>query len=256
MAYSDDAAEQVVKIALEGTEMAARITGEGAKQVAILLYAVLKDQNRTMGKTRLGKMLRSGKELKVFAVKDQDLKTFHHQAKVYGLTYCVLKDRDAKDGITEIMAYAQDAGQINRIFSRCNLSTVDIASVRSELEQHREGQGPVYDPTPLHPDRRRSKEDVFLDALLANPEPERNAGNPTPARRTDRSAPNSGSSNLKSEKAPPGAERPSVRQEMEKIRKEMKAEQEQQQRSPAQRKRRSKNKQKQPKQIHPKGRER
>ena len=42
MAYSDDAAEQVVKIALEGTEMAARITGEGAKQVAILLYAVLK----------------------------------------------------------------------------------------------------------------------------------------------------------------------------------------------------------------------
>ena len=44
MAYSDDAAEQVVKIALEGTEMAARITGAGAKQVAILLYAVLKDQ--------------------------------------------------------------------------------------------------------------------------------------------------------------------------------------------------------------------
>lgn len=256
MAYSDDAAEQVVKIALEGTEMAARITGEGAKQVAILLYAVLKDQNRTMGKTRLGKMLRSGKELKVFAVKDQDLKTFHHQAKVYGLTYCVLKDRDAKDGITEIMAYAQDAGQINRIFSRCNLSTVDIASVRSELERHREGQAPAFDPPPVHSDRRRSKEDVFLDALLANPEPERNAGNPTPARRTDPSAPNSGSSNPKSEKPPPGTERPSVRQELNKIRKEMKAEQERQQRSPAQRKRRSKNKQKQPKQIHPKGRER
>lgn len=256
MAYSDDAAEQVVKIALEGTEMAARITGEGAKQVAILLYAVLKDQNRTMGKTRLGKMLRSGKELKVFAVKDQDLKTFHHQAKVYGLTYCVLKDRDAKDGITEIMAYAQDAGQINRIFSRCNLSTVDIASVRSELEQHREGQSPTFDPPPVHPDRRRSKEDVFLDALLANPEPERNAGNPTPARRTDPSAPNSGSSNLKSEKPPPGTERPSVRQELDKIRKEMKAEQEHQQRSPAQRKHRNKSKQKQAKQIHPKGRER
>ena len=153
------------------------------------------------------------------------------------------------------MAYAQDAGQINRIFSRCNLSTVDIASVRSELEQHREGQAPAFDPPPLHPDRRRSKEDVFLDALLANPEPERNAGNPTPARITDPSAPNSGSSNLKSDKHPPGTERPSVRQELDKIRKEMKAEQEQQ-RSPAQRKRRSKNKQKQPKQIHPKGRER
>ena len=53
MAYSDDAAEQVVKIALEGTEVAARITGEGAKQVAILLYALMKDQKRTRGKTTI-----------------------------------------------------------------------------------------------------------------------------------------------------------------------------------------------------------
>ena len=37
MEYSDDAAEQVVKIALEGTEMAARITGDGAKQGALVL---------------------------------------------------------------------------------------------------------------------------------------------------------------------------------------------------------------------------
>lgn len=76
MSYSGDAAEQVVRMSLEGAEVAAKITGAGAKQVAILLYAILREQKKTKGKTRLTNMLRSGKELKVFAVKDTDLKQF------------------------------------------------------------------------------------------------------------------------------------------------------------------------------------
>ena len=126
MAYSDDAAEQVVKIALEGTEFAARITGEGAKQAAVLLYALLKDQKRTMGKTRLTRLLREGKELRVFTVKDKDLQLFCQQAKKYGVLYCVLKDKNANDGLTEIMAKAEDAAKINRIFERNELTTVDM----------------------------------------------------------------------------------------------------------------------------------
>ena len=76
MSYSGDAAEQVVRMSLEGAEVAARITGQGAKEIALLLYAVLKDQKKTKGKTRLTNMLKSGKELKVFAVKDEDLVKF------------------------------------------------------------------------------------------------------------------------------------------------------------------------------------
>ena len=64
MSYSGDAAEQVVRMSLEGVEVAAKITGAGAKEIALLLYAVLKDQKKTKGKTRLTNMLRSGKELK------------------------------------------------------------------------------------------------------------------------------------------------------------------------------------------------
>lgn len=82
--YSGDAAEQVVRMSLEGTEVAVRLAGSGAKQLAILLYAVLKDQKKTRGKIRLTNMLRSGKELKVFAVKDQDIQKFCVEAKKYG----------------------------------------------------------------------------------------------------------------------------------------------------------------------------
>jgi len=120
-------------MSLEAAEVAARISGAGAKQVAVLLYAVLKDQKKTRGKMRLTNMLKSGKELKVFAVKDKDLTKFCTEAKKYGVLYCVLRDRNADDGITDVMVRADDVSKVNRIFERFNLSTVDMASIRSEL---------------------------------------------------------------------------------------------------------------------------
>lgn len=42
MSYSGDAAEQVVRMSLEGAEVAAKITGAGAKQVAILPPSVFR----------------------------------------------------------------------------------------------------------------------------------------------------------------------------------------------------------------------
>lgn len=110
MSYSGDAAEQVVRMSLETGEVAVRLAGSGAKQLAILIYAILREQKKTAGKARLTNMLRSGKELKVFAVKDSDLQLFCREAKKYGVLYCVLKDRDATDGLTDIMARAEDAG--------------------------------------------------------------------------------------------------------------------------------------------------
>ena len=125
MSYSGDAAEQVVRMSLETGEVAVRLAGSGAKQLAVLIYAILREQKKTAGKARLTNMLRSGKELKVFAVKDSDLQLFCREAKKYGVLYCVLKDRDATDGLTDIMERAEDAGKINRIIERFGLATVD-----------------------------------------------------------------------------------------------------------------------------------
>ena len=85
MNYSGDAAEQVVRMSLTGVEVAANISGKAAERLAVLLYAVLIDQKKTRGKTRLTNMLRSGKELKVFAVKDSELQKFCEEAKKSGV---------------------------------------------------------------------------------------------------------------------------------------------------------------------------
>ena len=76
-----DAAEQVVRLSLEGFEVAAKLTGSAAKNVALLLVSVLKQEQQTKGKARLTNMIKSGKELKVFFYPEQRLGTVHQTGK-------------------------------------------------------------------------------------------------------------------------------------------------------------------------------
>ena len=171
MSTQAEAADQVVKIMLDSGEHAIRIAGAGAKQVAILLYAILKDQKRTKGKVRLNNMLRGGRELRIFPIKAEDLKKFCKEAKKYGVLYCALRQKKNKDGIIDVMARAEDAGKINRIFERLQIATVDMAAVRAEIvKEPAQAKGP--DP-----------EDLFVEELFAPvPADELDHGaNPIPA---------------------------------------------------------------------------
>ena len=92
MTNGGDAAEQVVRLSLEGFEVAAKLSGAAAKNIAVLLVSVLKQEQKTKGKARLTNMIKSGKELKVFSIPNKDLKKFTEQAKRYGVLYCLLRD--------------------------------------------------------------------------------------------------------------------------------------------------------------------
>ena len=65
MNTSGEAADQVVRMALQTGEVALKITGEGAKQLAVLLYAILKEQKKSKGKARMETLVRTGKPLTV-----------------------------------------------------------------------------------------------------------------------------------------------------------------------------------------------
>ena len=225
MNTAGDAAEQIVKMSLNGVEVAAKITGAGAKELAMMIYAILKDQKKTKGKTRLTNMLRSEKPLKVFAVKDSELQLFCKEAKKYGVLYCVLKDKDAGDGLTDIMVRAEDASKINRIFERFKLATVDVGEVRSEIERQRqEQQQTPKDGEIPAPERTQTEErtDAFLDQLMAKPPnaTEQQTENPTDGRvaKSRQSEPTSATR----EGVTRGTTdpRPSVREELKKIRAE------------------------------------
>lgn len=137
MSVSSDTADQTVKMTLEvieeATKVSASIGGVTAKSLAAMIYAIITDNKKSRGKTRLTAMLKSGKELKVLALNQKDLKQFCGVAKKYGVLYCVLKEKNNKDGIVDIMIRAEDASKVSRIVDKFELATIDTKAIRASV---------------------------------------------------------------------------------------------------------------------------
>lgn len=147
MTTGGETADQMTRMTLQGIEVAANIAlkagGSTARSLAATLYAILTDKKKIRGKTRLNSMLKSGKELKIFAIRHKDLKTFCEEAKRYGVLYSVLKEKNNSDGICDIMVRAEDAAKISRIVDKYELATIDTNALRNSILNER--QNPLKD---------------------------------------------------------------------------------------------------------------
>ncbi len=161
-----DAAEQIVRLSLEGFEVAAKVTGEAVKDIALLLISVLKQEQKTKGKARLTNMIKSGKELKVFSIAQKDLQKFTKEAKKYGVLYTVLRDKSnkSKNAEVDIIARAEDASKIQRIVERFELGTVDKAEIVTQAEKNIEKRKSEE----IEPSAPSENTDALLDAIFAD----------------------------------------------------------------------------------------
>ena len=120
MNFGGDAADQVVRYSLEGIDYSLRLSGTLAKNLAVFFAAVLKDQKKTYGKTRMVRMLKENRPLKFFTVPSDRLKEFAREGKKRGLLYVVIRDRK-NPAQCEIMVFADDAAKVNRVMDKMNL---------------------------------------------------------------------------------------------------------------------------------------
>ena len=206
MTQGGDAAEQIVRLSLEGMEVAVKVSGESAKNIALILMAVLREEHKTKGKARLSSMIRSGKELKVFSVQNKDLEKFAREAKRYGVLYCVLKDKGDRSstGAADIIARAEDAAKIQRIVDRFGLSKVDRGSAVSEIRDDRKKQS------------GRSTAEDLIEEVLKDAGSEKQSQNPDRAE-TEKSRPslqNSGHADLSEAGTKDVGKKPSVRDKL------------------------------------------
>ncbi len=170
MNQSSDAAEQIVRMSLEGFEVAAKVTGSGAKNIAVLLYTIMKNKEQTSGKSKLSSMLKSGKPLTIFTIKKDDLAKFQQEAKRYGILYCALVDKKdkSKDGIVDIVVRKEDSSRINRIVERFKFAEFNKAEIISSIEKNRESVNKGKEQNPKS--RVKKKEDNSLNPHLAKTE--------------------------------------------------------------------------------------
>lgn len=115
MNMGGDAAERLVRDSLMITEEAVKLAGLGAKNLAAILVALAKEEEKTHGPTHLTRLLRSGEELKLLPIKSEDLRQFRQLAKEYGVLFCPIKNKSLDNGLNDILFPASAAASINRV---------------------------------------------------------------------------------------------------------------------------------------------
>ena len=110
-----DAAERLVRDSLMITEEAVKLAGLGAKNLAAILVALAKEEEKTHGPTHLTRLLRSGEELKLLPIKSEDLRQFRQLAKEYGVLFCPIKNKSLDNGLNDILFLASAAASVNRV---------------------------------------------------------------------------------------------------------------------------------------------
>lgn len=168
MNNSGDVAEQVLRMSLEGAEFALKITGAAAKNIAAMLYTVLSDQKKTKGKARIETMLREKRPTTIYTVKKEDCPEFARQAKRYGIKYGPIPIKKKDTDTIDIMVFEDDASRANRIVEKFELTAVNTASIKSEIEKAKESRGGEQAP-PEQAVPEKSADDMLVDDMLAKP---------------------------------------------------------------------------------------
>ncbi len=134
---------QTIKYTFEGAEVLLKLAGKGAKELAILLAALLKDEKKWAGATSLKRMLREGRPMRVIQVPQNRFKEFAQAAKQYGILFNALQQKNKQNGICDIFIKTEDAALVNRVLESTKIACVEIASIDPEVTY----QGKAINPT-------------------------------------------------------------------------------------------------------------
>ena len=111
-----EAADQLVRMMLTGTEVAVRLSGSALKNVLALSLALAKNHKRISGKVNLGKMLRETRDLRQFPMTPEQYHQFQKLAKRQMLLYSSIHDWDGHGKIIDVILPVMELDRANQIF--------------------------------------------------------------------------------------------------------------------------------------------
>ncbi len=148
MNLGGEAADQVVRYSLEGLDHGLRLSGTMAKNLAVFFAALLRSNQKSYGKICMARMLKENRPLKFFTVPSSRIHEFAKEGKKRGLPYVVIRDRKNPDQC-ELMVFADDAAKVNRVMDKMNLDflksenglAIQEVEGKENLIQQKDGTG-------------------------------------------------------------------------------------------------------------------
>ena len=143
MINGGETADRMVEYSLRFSEMAVRLSGRATMSLVNYLTALSKDNKKTRGKTRLIRMLKDGKELKVFQINTSQLHEFAQLSKTYGILFTALRDKKNPDGLVDLMVKAEDASKVSRALERLKIASYDVGEITATLDRDQAKANPT-----------------------------------------------------------------------------------------------------------------
>ena len=151
MTNSGDAAETVVRVMLTGTEITLRLTASAAKNLLALSVALAKQHKQISGKTRMKKILKDTRDIRVFPMTRAQYREFQKKAKPFRLLYASIRDRDG-GGQIDLVLPATELDRANLVFEKMLYRQEDKSSGKGTVEKPKEKEEPSKNASRWPPD--------------------------------------------------------------------------------------------------------
>ena len=134
-----DAADEMVRMVLNGTEVAIKLTGSAAKNLAALLVAWSKNEKKVYGKTTMMKLLKSGEPLQVLSMTKEQYSKFKGMAKKKVL-YAPFLNKKRGDGKLDVVISEKSLPMVNHILKKIGYG--EVAKTQPEVEETKKKDTP------------------------------------------------------------------------------------------------------------------
>ena len=165
MTNSGDAAETVVRVMLTGTEITLRLTASAAKNLLALSVALAKQHKQISGKTRMKKILKDTRDIRVFPMSRAQYRAFQKKAKPFRLLYASTRDRDG-GGQIDLVLPATELDRANLVFEKMLYQQEDKASGKASAEKSHGKEEPSKNVSRWPPDLTATRADSVRSGAM------------------------------------------------------------------------------------------
>lgn len=113
-----EAADQLVRMMLSGTEVTVRLGGSALKNLLALTMALAKSNKVISGKISLGKMLRETRDLRQFPMTPEQYKEFSKLAKKQKILFSAIHNKDGRGKLIDVILPVTELDRANMLFER------------------------------------------------------------------------------------------------------------------------------------------
>ena len=136
-----EAADQLVRMLLSGTEVSVRLGGSALKNLLALTMALAKNNKTLSGKVNLGKMLRETRDLRQFPMTPEQYKRFARLAKKQKILFSAIRDKDDRGKLIDVILPVTELDRANMIFERLAYMPQEHQPERSAPQRAQEAPG-------------------------------------------------------------------------------------------------------------------